>query len=114
MSREEGGPDTYLSNSASTVPPGEEVLVLVPYSSSNLLSKPRWVDKLGKADDCLVLDDLRGEAGVAPRKAAKATGGTLCKVWLLRYSDIFGNDSGLEFAVCSKYSHASESSFENS
>jgi hypothetical protein len=66
-----------------------------PNKSSILLSNPICVMKLGKTDDCLCVDDLRGEAGTVPRKA---TGEVLPEVFFVRYSDIFGDDSGFNFA----------------
>ena len=49
-----------------------------------------------KTDDCLSVDGLRGVAGAAPRKA---TGEELLEVCLLRYSDIYGDDSGFELVI---------------
>ena len=68
-----------------------------PNNSSILLSNPRCFEKLGKTDDCLGVDDLCGVAGAAPRKATEEV---LLEVCLLRYSDIFGDDSGFGFANC--------------
>lgn len=66
-----------------------------PNNSSILLSNPICVEKLGKTDDCLSVDDLRGVAGAVPRKA---TGEVLPEICFLRYSDIFGDDLSFEFA----------------
>jgi hypothetical protein len=66
-----------------------------PNNSSILLSNPRHIEKLGKTDNFLSVDDLRGVVGAAPRKATEAV---LLEVCLLRYSDIFGDNSGFEFA----------------
>jgi hypothetical protein len=66
-----------------------------PNNSSILLSNLRCVEKLGKTDDFLSVDDLRGVVGAAPRKATEAV---LLKVCLLQYSDIFDDNSGFEFA----------------
>jgi hypothetical protein len=82
-----------------------------PNNSSILLSNPRCVEKLGKTDDFLSVDDLRGEAGAAPRNTA---GEVPLEVCLLRYSDIFGDDdSAFGLEITSKYSQGAKLWFEH-
>jgi hypothetical protein len=95
MSQGEAKPDMYLSNSISMVPLERGMLVW-PNNSSIFLSNLRHVEKLGKTDDCLNVDDLCSVVHAAPWKA---TGDMLHKVWLLQYSDIFGDNSGFELAI---------------
>ena len=70
-------------------------MLVRPNNSSILLSNPRRVEKLGKTDNCLSVDDLHGVAGAVPQKAM---GEVLPEVCFLRYSDIFGDNSGIKFA----------------
>jgi hypothetical protein len=70
-------------------------MLVRPNNSSILLSNPRCIVKLEKTDNCLSEVNFYGEAGAVPRKA---TGEVLPEVCFLRYSDIFGDDSGFEFA----------------
>ena len=55
-------------------------MLVWPNNSSILLSNPRCVEKLGKTDNCLSVDDLHGVAGVVPQKA---TGEVLPEVCFL-------------------------------
>lgn len=95
MSREEGAPDKYLSNSSSSVP-SERGRSARPSISSSLLSNPRPIVKLEKTDGFLTVDNLRGVAGAAP---LKGTEGVRLEACLPRYSDIFDDDSGFEFKI---------------
>jgi hypothetical protein len=108
MSREEGIADTYLVNSLSTVPSERDMLAR-PNNSSILLSSPRFIEKPGKTDDCLSVDNLRGVAGVGPRKAAEEVVPEVC---LPRYSDIFGDDSGLSSQITRNYSQGAKLTLE--
>jgi len=62
-----------------------------PYNLSILLSNPRCNEKREKPSDSLGANDLHGVVGAAPRNAM---GKVLLEVCLLRYSDIFDDNSG--------------------
>lgn len=69
-----------------------------PNTASILFAKVGRVEEPEKTDDCMSVADLRGVAGAAPRKATGDDREVLREVCLLRYSVIFGDDSGFEFA----------------